>query len=107
MLVDTYIDIIAESALPDGGRYIHLLENGEAIALFKRNGRIYALGNRCVHRGGSIGDGEVTDSLVTCPMHEWVFRLDDGACIDNPDMRLQTYTVEVADQQIRVRIEND
>ena len=84
-----------------------MLENGEAIALFRHQGKLFALGNRCVHRGGSIGDGEVRNGTVTCPMHNWVFYLENGRCVDNPGMRLRNYSVDVDNGKIRVHIEND
>lgn len=94
------------ASLEEESRHIHLRDDGEAIALFRHDGQLYALGNRCVHRGGSIGDGEVIAGTVTCPMHEWVFSLEDGRCIDNPQMGLRRYPVVVEEGIIKVIIEN-
>ena len=98
--------IIPLASLPEESRHIHLRDDGEAIALFRHDGELFALGNRCVHRGGSIGDGKVTGRTVTCPMHEWIFSLEDGRCIDNPEIGLRRYPVVVEDGIIKVNIEN-
>ena len=98
--------IIPLAALRGESRHIHLRDDGEAIALFHHDGELFALGNRCVHRGGSIGDGKVTARTVTCPMHEWIFSLEDGRCIDNPEMGLRRYPVVVEDGIVKVNIEN-
>lgn len=98
--------ILPLASMAEESRHIHIRADGEAIALFRHAGELFALGNRCVHRGGSIGDGKVKERTVTCPMHEWIFSLDDGRCIDNPEMGLRRYPVTVEDGIIKVNIEN-
>lgn len=106
MISSPYIDMLPLAELPEGSRRILIQDDGEAIALFHSESKIYALGNRCVHRGGSIGDGEVSMGTVICPMHEWVFRLADGLCVDNPEMGLKTYPVKINNNMIQVCLEN-
>ncbi len=73
------------------------------ILLARHEGRIYALANRCTHRGGSLADGTLEDGCVTCPLHSSVFRLSDGAVMRGPagapepafDVRVEGGTVEV------------
>ena len=98
--------ILPLASMGEESRHIHIREDGEAIALFRHEGELFALGNRCVHRGGSIGDGKVEGRTVTCPMHDWIFSLDDGRCIDNPELGLRRYPVTVEDGIIKVDIEN-
>lgn len=101
-----YTALLQDTQLPEGGRRICLRPNGEAVALFRWEARVYALSNRCVHRGGSIGDGTLENGVVTCPMHEWVFRIGDGRCVDNPEFALKTYPVMIEDNMIKVRFED-
>ena len=101
-----YLDVLPLAELPEGSQRILIQNDGEAIALFHAEGKIYALGNRCVHRGGSIGDGNVSRGTVICPMHEWIFRLEDGLCVDNLEMGLKTYETKVNDNMIQVYIED-
>ena len=101
-----YTALFVDAELPEGGRRIFLRENGEAVALFRWEGQVYALSNRCVHRGGSIGDGTLTAGVITCPMHEWEFRIGDGRCVDNAEMGLQTYPVMIQNNMIKVRFED-
>ena len=101
-----YTALLSDTQLPEGGRRICLRHNGEAVALFRWEGRVYALSNRCVHRGGSIGDGMLANGVITCPMHEWEFRIVDGRCVDNPEFALKTYPLVVQDNMIKVRFED-
>jgi nitrite reductase/ring-hydroxylating ferredoxin subunit len=51
------------------------------IALFKVDGRIFAIDNRCPHEGYPLAVGSVSaDCVLTCNWHNWKFRLEDGQC---------------------------
>ena len=73
------------------------------VVLARYEGRIYALANRCTHRGGSLADGELEGGCVTCPLHGSMFRLSDGAVMRGPatspepalDVRIENGTVQV------------
>jgi len=67
-----------------GSRIVHT-EAGE-IALFRSvDDQVFALNNRCPHKGGQLAQGIVHGHRVTCPMHSWVIDLESGAAIA-PDM---------------------
>ena len=53
------------------------------IALFKLEGKIYALDNACPHMGGPLGEGEIEDEVVTCPWHGWQFDIKNGHNIND------------------------
>ncbi len=54
--------------------------NGKEIAVFKVNGKFYAIENACPHRGGSLADGILNDKIITCPLHSWQFDITTGRC---------------------------
>jgi nitrite reductase/ring-hydroxylating ferredoxin subunit len=54
------------------------------VLLTRQDGRVYALADRCSHRGGPLHQGEVADGCVTCPWHGSVFRLEDGSVVRGP-----------------------
>ena len=39
---------------------------------------VFALENRCPHKGGPLSDGIVHGRKVACPLHNWIINLDDG-----------------------------
>src|SRR5215207_1592512 len=68
---------LRESDLPEGeSRYAEVAGVGVLVA--RHGGQVYALSNRCVHRGGPLDEGELHDGCVTCPLHGSTFRLSDG-----------------------------
>jgi nitrite reductase (NADH) small subunit len=56
-----------------------------AVAVF-RNGedKVFALLDRCPHKGGPLSQGIVFGESVACPLHNWTIGLDDG-CAKAPD----------------------
>ena len=58
---------------------------GVAVAVF-RNGsdEVFALLDRCPHKGGPLSQGIVFGTSVACPLHNWTIGMDDG-CAKAPD----------------------
>jgi nitrite reductase (NADH) small subunit len=54
-------------------------EPGLAVAVFRGAGdRVFALLDRCPHRGGPLSQGIVFGDSVACPLHNWTISLVDG-----------------------------
>ncbi|HRY05973.1 MAG TPA: nitrite reductase small subunit NirD [Hyphomicrobiaceae bacterium] len=82
-----------------GARCVH---NGAVtIALFRTaDDRIFALEDKCPHRGGPLSQGIVHDDGVTCPLHNWVISLKSGTAQGADEGRTRTYRVQVRDGKI-------
>ena len=54
-------------------------ERGLDVAIFRTGvGEVFALLDRCPHRGGVLSQGIVFGRHVACPLHNWVIRLECG-----------------------------
>jgi phenylpropionate dioxygenase-like ring-hydroxylating dioxygenase large terminal subunit len=57
---------------------------GQQFVLFRdETGKVHCLADTCLHRGGSLSRGRVTDGNVTCPYHGWQYN-GDGRCVVIP-----------------------
>ena len=58
---------------------------GVDVAVF-RNGsdQVFAVLDRCPHKGGPLSQGIVFGTSVACPLHNWTISLEDG-CARAPD----------------------
>ena len=87
MLQDTTdgIPVARKSEIPMlGARVVHGATAGP-IALFRTgDDAVFAILDRCPHKGGPLSQGIVAGHAVTCPMHAWTIGLDDG-CARAPD----------------------
>jgi nitrite reductase (NADH) small subunit len=60
-------------------------EQGVAVAIFRNaEDRVFALLDRCPHKGGPLSQGIVFGDSVACPLHNWTIGLADG-CAKAPD----------------------
>lgn len=66
------------------------------IALFRTiDDRVFAIEDRCPHRGGPLSQGIVHGSAVTCPLHNWVIDLASGEAQGADSGRVRTFAVRV------------
>ncbi len=58
---------------------------GVDVAVFRNDAdEVFALLDRCPHKGGPLSQGIVFGTSVACPLHNWTIGLDDG-CAKAPD----------------------
>ena len=71
---------------------------GVAVAVFRNaENQVFALLDRCPHKGGPLSQGIVFGTSVACPLHNWAIGLDDG-CAKSPDEGCTPrFAVKVAD----------
>jgi len=66
------------------------------IAVFRNaEDEIFALLNRCPHKGGPLSEGIIHGRTVTCPMHNWCIGLHDGEAVAPDEGCTPTYPVRV------------
>ncbi len=59
---------------------------GVDVALFRNSeDEVFALLDRCPHKGGPLSQGIVFGKSVACPLHNWTIGLADG-CAREPDV---------------------
>ena len=78
--------------------------DGTAVMVARAGGELYALSDHCSHRGGPLHEGEIDGLTVTCPWHDSVFDLRDGALVHGPAAYPQpAWDARVRDGRIEVR----
>ena len=59
---------------------------GVDVAVFRNaENQVFALLDRCPHKGGPLSQGIVFGHSVACPLHNWTIGLVDG-CAQAPDV---------------------
>ena len=97
--------------LPPGTRKL-VSVNGRAILVLNVAGELFALIDRCPHRGGSLCEGKLTglvessepghydysrpNEILRCPWHGWEFDIRTGKSRCDPEkVRAASYEVSV------------
>lgn len=100
---DDWTDVLGDTELAEGEPRV-VEAAGVPVLLVRDHGEVFALSDRCAHRGGPLHEGEVSDGCITCPLHGSTFRLRDGSLQRGPSAYPQpVWEARVADGRIRVR----
>ena len=69
---------------------------GMPVALFRTaDERIFALLDRCPHKGGPLSQGIVAGEGVACPLHNWTIGLADGLAAAPDEGRTPSFACKV------------
>lgn len=98
---DGFVEVANVDDLGEEGRTL-VNTRGQAIALFRHEGEIYAVDNRCPHMGFPLTQGTVDDGILTCHWHHARFELACGSTFDPFADDAPTYPVEVRGEGIWV-----
>lgn len=97
-----WIAIGALEDIPRQGARVVKTANG-CIAVFRtEDDQVFALNDRCPHKGGPLSEGIVHGHGVTCPLHSWVFDLNSGVA-QGPDVgRVPVWPAKVVAGQVQL-----
>ncbi|MEV0793227.1 nitrite reductase small subunit NirD [Kribbella sp. NPDC050459] len=104
--VGTTVICAVDALLPERG--VAALLGDVQIALFRtHDGEVFAIGNQDPFSGANVMSRGIVGSrgdvpTVASPMFKQVFDLRTGACLDDPDVSLPVYPVEIVDGRVVV-----
>jgi nitrite reductase (NADH) small subunit len=78
--------------------------NGTTVAIANVEGKLFAINNTCLHRGGPLGEGELAGKVVTCPWHGWQYDVTNGKTLANPVVGVECYPLEIKGDDIFVEV---
>jgi nitrite reductase/ring-hydroxylating ferredoxin subunit len=72
-----YQKVARVEGLPEG-RGLCVQIRGIDVGLFRVDGEVYALENRCPHAGHPLSEGALIGAVVRCRAHGWEFDVRTG-----------------------------
>ena len=83
---------LKRSELGSHGRKL-VRQDGKQVLVIAREGRLFAIANRCPHEGYPLSEGTIgPECVLTCNWHNWKFELASGAALVGRDP-VRTYPV--------------
>jgi nitrite reductase (NADH) small subunit len=83
-MIGEWLDIGWLHEIPVRGSRTVPVDGGEEIAVFRTgDNQVFALVNRCPHKGGPLSQGIVHGHSVACPLHNWNIALRTGEAQGN------------------------
>jgi nitrite reductase/ring-hydroxylating ferredoxin subunit len=77
--------------------------DGKEILVVKTGTQIFAIGNKCTHRGCKLSSGKLDGETVQCPCHGSVFNARTGEVVKGPAKNPEpSYPVTVENDEISI-----
>ncbi|MBI4361952.1 MAG: Rieske 2Fe-2S domain-containing protein [Euryarchaeota archaeon] len=98
-----FVKVASTSQIPPG-KGMTVQAGGKKIAVFNVGGIFHAIDDTCLHRGGPLGQGALSGSVVTCPWHGWQWDVTTGQSKANPAAKVGRYPVKVEGSDVKVQL---
>lgn len=89
----TWIEIGALADVPRRGARCINTPRGRVAVFRTAEDEVFAIDDRCPHKGGPLSQGIVHGAQVTCPLHNWVFSLQTGLAQGADAGAVRTYPI--------------
>lgn len=77
---------------------------GLDVAVFRNaDDEVFALLDRCPHKGGPLSQGIVFGRSVACPLHNWTIALSSGEAAAPDEGCTPYFSVRVQDGEVQLR----
>ena len=92
-MTEDFITIGRIDDIPPLGARCIVTDFGKVAVFRTAQDEVFAMDDRCPHRGGPLSDGIVHGKAVTCPLHNWVISLETGSAQGADEGQVRTYPV--------------
>lgn len=99
-----WITIGTLNDIPRQGARVVQTAAGEIAVFRAASDAVFALANRCPHKGGPLAEGIVFDHHVACPLHNWKISLESGEAVAPDKGCARRYAVRVDDGIVQVQL---
>jgi nitrite reductase (NADH) small subunit len=97
---ENWIEVGGIDDIPPLGSRVVKTVSGDVAVFRNAEDEVFALRDRCPHKGGPLSQGIVHGTSVTCPLHNWVIGLDSGNAKGNDKGCTKRFPVKLVDGRI-------
>lgn len=76
-----WIEVGRVNEIPQLGARVVRTPGGDIAVFRTADDEIFALRDKCPHKGGPLSQGIVHGKRVACPLHDWKIELDSGIAV--------------------------
>jgi nitrite reductase (NADH) small subunit len=76
-----WVEIGTVGDIPRQGARVVRTADGDIAVFRTADNQVFALRDRCPHKGGPLSQGIVHGNKVACPLHDWRIHLDTGEAV--------------------------
>jgi nitrite reductase (NADH) small subunit len=99
-----WIEIAKFEDIPRQGARVIEFDTARVAVFRTATDEIFAVRDKCPHRGGPLSQGIVHGGKVTCPLHNWKIDLATGEAVLPDKGCTRTYATKVEDGRVFLRL---
>lgn len=104
VMSENWIEVGTINDIPQLGSRVVETTKG-TIAIFRTaEDEIFALRDKCPHKGGPLSQGIVHGKRVACPLHDWKIHLDSGEAVAPDEGCAASYPVKLEGDRIMLSL---
>lgn len=92
---EKWINVGSVSDIPKDGARVVKTAQGDIAVFRNMQDEIFALRDKCPHKGGPLSQGIIYGRKVACPLHNWHIELDSGKAAMPDEGCAATYPIKV------------
>ncbi len=93
--------ICAVNDIPVLGARVVNRATADDVAIFRNSeDKVFALLDKCPHKGGPLSQGIVFGERVACPLHNWNIELPSGCAVSPDEGCTQKFSVKIEDGNV-------
>ena len=92
---DTWLPVGRIEDIPRRGARVVATRDGDVAVFRTGDDEIFALRDKCPHKGGPLSQGIVHGKKVACPLHDWKIHLDTGLAVAPDEGCAARYPIRV------------
>ena len=85
-------------------KFISVKINNINVMLIKKQGKIYALLDRCPHMWCLLSGGKLEGYIIECPCHLWKYDIRTGEFVTAKEIKIPIYETKIEDKKVFVKM---
>jgi len=101
---ENWIEVGSLSEIPRLGARVVRTRHGDIAVFRTAEDKIFALRDKCPHKGGPLSQGIVHGKRVACPLHDWKIHLDSGEAVAPDEGCAASYPIRLDGDRIMLSL---
>ena len=100
MQTEKWIEVGSVSDIPKDGARVVKTPLGDIAVFRNMQDEVFALRDKCPHKGGPLSQGIIYGRTVACPLHNWNIALETGIAVEPDEGCAASFPVRVEGEKV-------
>lgn len=99
-----WIEVGSLNDIPKMGARVVKRTEGDIAVFRTADDQVFALRDKCPHKGGQLSQGIIHGNRVACPLHDWKIGLDTGVAVAPDEGCAASFPVKMDGEKIMLSL---